>query len=138
NRKHFEQRAADQSLDARIRSFETAFGLQREAPEAFDLSRESDSTLKLYGLKRGETAGFAWQCLVARRLVERGVRFIELIDSKHGWDSHGMLKQQLSGVAQNVDQPVAALLKDLKARGMLEETLVVFTTEFGRRPFEDG
>ncbi len=138
NRGHLNDRGADSALKARIRSFETAFGLQREAPEAFDLSKETDSTLKLYGLKRGETAGFAWQCLVARRLVERGVRFIELIDSKHGWDSHGKLKEQLSGVAQNVDQPVAALLKDLKARGMLDETLVVFTTEFGRRPFEDG
>ncbi len=138
NRGHLQDRGADSALEARIRSFETAFGLQREAPDAFDLSKESDETLKLYGLKRGETAGFGWQCLVARRLVERGVRFIELIDSKHGWDSHGKLKEQLSGVAKNVDQPVAALLKDLKARGMLDETLVVFTTEFGRRPFEDG
>jgi hypothetical protein len=138
NRAHLKVRESDSALAARIRSFETAFGLQREAPEAFDVSRESDAMLKLYGLKRGEMTGFAWQCLVARRLAERGVRFIELIDSKHGWDAHGNLKKQLSPVAGNVDQPVAALLKDLKARGMLEETLVVFTSEFGRRPFEDG
>jgi hypothetical protein len=138
NRGHLRERASDSALAARIRSFETAFGLQREAPEAFDLSKESDETLNLYGLKRGETSGFGWQCLVARRLAERGVRFIELIDSKHGWDAHGKIKTQLAGVARNVDQPSAALLKDLKARGMLDETLVVFTSEFGRRPFEDG
>jgi hypothetical protein len=138
NRGHLKERGPDPALAARIRSFETAFGLQREAPEAFDLSKESDDTLKLYGLKRGETSGFGWQCLVARRLAERGVRFIELIDSKNGWDSHSKLKVQMGAAAKNVDQPVAALLKDLKARGMLEETLVVFTSEFGRRPFEDG
>jgi hypothetical protein len=138
NRGHLSDRGSDGALAARIRSFETAFGLQREAPEAFDLSRESDDTLKLYGLKRGETTGFGWQCLVARRLAERGVRFIELIDSKNGWDSHGSIKKHMGEAAKNVDQPVAALLKDLKARGMLDETLVVFTTEFGRRPFEDG
>src|SRR5207248_2391350 len=87
NRSHLELRAADQALDARIRSFETAFGMQREAPEAFDLSQESDATLQLYGLTRGATTGFGWQCLVARRLAERGVRFLELIDvgSSSNW-----------------------------------------------------
>lgn len=138
NRRHADQRGSDSALAARIRSFETAFGLQREAPEAFDLARESDATLRSYGLERGRREGFAWQCLVARRLAERGVRFIELIDSKNSWDAHSQLRQRVGAAAKNVDQPVAALLRDLKNRGMLDETLVVFTTEFGRRPFEDG
>src|SRR5206468_6625415 len=81
NKHHLEQRGPDAALEARIRSFETAFGMQREAPEVFDLTKETDATLKLYGLQRGQTNGFGWQCLVARRLAERGVRFIELIDT---------------------------------------------------------
>jgi hypothetical protein len=140
NRRHLEPRGGDAALAARIKSFETAFGLQKEAPEAFDLSRESDATLELYGLERGSTQGFAWQCLVARRLAERGVRFIELIDtganSSMNWDAHGDLKTY-EPLARNVDQPIAALLKDLKSRGMLEDTLVVWTTEFGRTPFHE-
>lgn len=138
NRRHLEQRGGDPLLAARIRSFETAFGMQMEVPEAFDLSRESDSTLALYGLPRGGAQGFAWQCLVARRLVERGVRFVELIDtgSSGNWDSHGDMMDH-ARLAKNVDQPIAALLKDLKAHGLLEETLVVWTTEFGRTPFNN-
>lgn len=136
NRSHLESRAADQALDARIRSFETAFGMQREAPEAFDLSQESEATLKLYGLQPGANSGFGWQCLVARRLAERGVRFLELIDvgSSNNWDSHGNMKDH-ERLAQAIDQPIAGLLTDLKQRGMLERTLVVWTTEFGRTPF---
>ena len=136
NRSHFERRSADLALDARIRSFETAFGMQREAPEAFDLSSESDEVLKLYGVERGATAGFGWQCLVARRLAERGVRFLELIDvgSSNNWDSHGNMGDH-ERLAKAIDQPIAGLLTDLKRRGMLERTLVVWTTEFGRTPF---
>ncbi len=136
NRSHLEHRAADQSLDARIRSFETAFGMQHEAPEAFDLSRESDATLQLYGLTRGTMSGFGWQCLVARRLAERGVRFLELIDvgSSANWDSHGNMADH-EKLAKAIDRPIAGLLADLKQRGMLESTLVVWTTEFGRTPF---
>ncbi len=139
NRKHAQgPRAADALLNARIKSFETAFGMQKEAPEAFDLSKETDATLDLYGVKRGETKGFGWQCLVARRLAERGVRFIELIDSgsNNNWDAHGDMKTH-EPLARNVDMATAGLLKDLKARGMLKDTLVVFTTEFGRTPFTD-
>jgi hypothetical protein len=139
NRKHAQgPRASDSALNARIKSFETAYGMQREAPEAFDVSKETDATLALYGLQRGDTKGFGWQCLVARRLAERGVRFIELIDtgSNNNWDSHGNM-QEHAKLAKNVDQPTAGLLKDLKSRGMLEDTLVVFTTEFGRTPFTD-
>jgi len=110
--------------------------MQFEAPEVFDLSSETSETLRLYGLDRGETQSFAWQCLVARRLAERGVRFIELIDSgaSRNWDSHADMADHRN-LARNVDRPIAALLKDLKARGMLEDTLVVWTTEFGRTPF---
>lgn len=139
NRRHLAGRAKDGDLAARITSFETAFGMQTAAPEVFDLSRETDATLALYGLARGSTQGFAWQCLVARRLAERGVRFIELIDTgaSNNWDSHGDMAAH-APLAKNVDQPIAALLKDLKARGMLDETLVVWTTEFGRTPFNTG
>ena len=136
NRAHLEQRAADEALDARIRSFETAFGMQREAPDAFDLSRESDATLNLYGLTRGANTGFGWQCLVARRLAERGVRFLELIDvgSSSNWDSHGNMGDH-ERLARAIDQPIAGLITDLKQRGMLDRTLLVWTTEFGRTPF---
>lgn len=136
NRDHLAHRAADQALEARIRSFETAFGMQREAPEALDFSSESDSTLDLYGLKRGATSGFGWQCLAARRLAERGVRFLELIDvgSSANWDSHGNMGDH-ERLARAIDRPIAGLLADLKQRGMLERTLVVWTTEFGRTPF---
>ncbi|WP_442507936.1 DUF1501 domain-containing protein [Novipirellula sp. SH528] len=136
NRAHLQQHDADQALDARIRSFETAFGMQREAPEAFDLSGESEATMKMYGLQRGATSGFGWQCLVARRLAERGVRFLELIDvgSSSNWDSHGNMNDH-QRLAKAIDQPIAGLLTDLKQRGMLDRTLVVWTTEFGRTPF---
>ncbi|HVR86858.1 MAG TPA: DUF1501 domain-containing protein [Planctomycetota bacterium] len=139
NAEHLAARAGDPLLSARIRSFETAAGMQLEAPDAFDLGKESDDTLALYGLKRGQAAGFGWQCLVARRLSERGVRFIELIDtgSSNNWDSHADMMDHAK-LARNVDRPVAALLGDLKRRGMLEETLVVFTTEFGRTPFNSS
>ena len=136
NRQHLEPRHADPLLAARLKSFETAFGMQMELPDVFDLSRESDATHRLYGLERGSTQGFAWQCLVARRLAERGVRFIELIDvgSSDNWDAHGDMLTH-TPLAKNVDRPVAGLLQDLMARGMLEDTLVVWTTEFGRTPF---
>ncbi len=137
NRRHQrERRSSDPALAARIKSFETAFGMQMEAPEAFDLSKESDATHEMYGLLRGARFGFAWQCLMARRLAERGVRFIELIDSGsyNNWDSHGDMADHRNH-ARNVDRPITALLKDLKSRGMLEDTLVVWTTEFGRTPF---
>lgn len=138
NRRHLASRAEEAALEARIHSFETAFGMQREAPEVFDLSRETDATLRAYGLDRATTKGFGWQCLIARRLVERGVRFVELIDvgSSGNWDSHGAM-QEHAPLAKNVDQAMAALILDLKARGMLDETLLVWTTEFGRTPYHE-
>lgn len=137
NRQHLTGRETDSNLGARIKSFETAFGMQREAPEAFDLSKESDATLKLYGLERGATKGFGWQCLVARRLAERGVRFVEVIDGgtsiDHNWDAHAYMGVY-DRLAPAVDRSIAGLIRDLKSRGMLEETVVVWTTEFGRSP----
>ncbi|HTN02094.1 MAG TPA: DUF1501 domain-containing protein [Planctomycetaceae bacterium] len=139
NNRHLRARADDTDLAARIRSFETAFHMQADAPEAFDVGREDDATLDLYGLKRGQSDGFGWQCLVARRLAERGVRFIELVDgsSSNNWDQHGNMAEHAVH-AKNIDQPLAGLLRDLKQRGMLDETLVVWTTEFGRTPGVDG
>ena len=139
NARHQRQRPGDSLLAARIRSFETAFGMQMAVPDAFDFSRETDATLQLYGLERGSAKGFAWQCLAARRLVERGVRFVELIDtgSSGNWDSHGDMADH-GRLAANVDRPIAGLLKDLKARGLLDDTLVVWTTEFGRTPFNNS
>ena len=139
NAEHLAERAGDPLLAARMRSFETAAGMQLEAPDAFDVSRESDETLALYGLQRGQTTGFGWACLAARRLSERGVRFLELIDSgsSRNWDSHGDMAEH-GARARNVDRPIAGLLRDLKRRGMLEDTLVVWTTEFGRTPFNSS
>ncbi len=138
NRRHLANRQGDSVLEARLRSFETAFGMQMAVPDVFDFSRESDATLGLYGLQRGQTTGFGWQCLAARRLVERGVRFVELIDtgSSGNWDSHGNMQEHVP-LAKYVDQPIAGLLRDLKSRGLLEDTLVVWTTEFGRTPFNN-
>jgi uncharacterized protein (DUF1501 family) len=138
NEGHLAGRDADPLLAARLRSFETAFGMQMAVPDAFDLKEESEATLASYGLQRGQTTGFGWQCLAARRLVERGVRFVELIDtgSSGNWDAHGDMMTH-APLAKNVDQPIAALLRDLKQRGMLEDTLVVWTTEFGRTPFNN-
>lgn len=138
NRRHLGTHPAENALEARIRSFETAFGMQREAPEALDLSGESPATLSAYGLAEGQKSGFGWQCLVARRLAERGVRFIELIDvgSSNNWDAHGDMATH-APLAKNVDKPIAALIRDLKQRGMLDDTLVVWTTEFGRTPYHE-
>lgn len=139
NAGHRELRPHDSELAARIKSFETAFEMQTAGPEAFDLNLETASTLSDYGLEPGQTTGFGWQCLVARRLAERGVRFIELIDtgSRPNWDSHSNMKEH-EPLAKAIDQPIAALIKDLKARGMLDDTLIVWATEFGRTPAKEG
>ena len=142
NQRHLAARPHDTALAARIKSFETAFKMQTAAPEAFDLSHEPEPIRRLYGLDRkthGPGADFAWQCLVARRLAERGVRFIELIDtgSRPNWNSHGEMKEH-ADLAYNVDQPTAALITDLKQRGMLDDTIVLWATEFGRTPWREG
>ncbi|MBI1913819.1 MAG: DUF1501 domain-containing protein [Planctomycetes bacterium] len=139
NEKHAQARPGDLALTARIKSFETARGMMRAAPEAFDLSKETDAILNLYGVPRGDNRSFAAQCLLARRLVERGVRVVELIDTgaSNNWDSHGNM-QDHRPKAQRVDQALAGLIRDLKQRGLLKETLIAVCTEFGRTPFTDA
>ena len=142
NQSHLVGRTNDSALSARIKSFETAFQMQQAAPEAFDVSSEPAHIRALYGLDRkteGPAKEFGWQCLVARRLAERGVRFIELIDtgSRPNWDSHSDIKDH-ANLAHNVDQPTAALITDLKQRGMLDETVIIWATEFGRTPTREG
>jgi len=139
NELHTQARPGDLNLAARTSSFDTAQGLMREAPEAFDLSKETDATLKLYGIKRGDNKSFAFQCLIARRLIERGVRVVELIDtgSSDNWDAHDNMDNHRPK-ARRVDQALAALIKDLKQRGLFNETLVAGCTEFGRSPWTDN
>ncbi len=138
NERHSALRGDDPQLLTRIRSFETAHGMQSEMPAALDLRDETEATLALYGLQPGVNEGFGWQCLAARRLVERGVRFVELIHtgSSNNWDSHGDMADH-GRLAPQVDRPIAGLLQDLKQRGMLDDVLVVWTSEFGRTPFNN-
>lgn len=139
NEVHAAARPGDEVLRARTRSFQTARGMMREAPALFDLAGESKSTLDLFGVAAGDNRSFAWQCLVARRLIEAGVRTVELIDTgaSDNWDAHGDM-QAHRPKSQRVDRPLAGLLRDLKRRGLLEQTLVVCATEFGRTPWTDG
>src|SRR5690606_12257722 len=119
-------------MRARIKSYELAFRMQMAVPEVVNFGDETAATLDMYGLNQDPTRNFGQQCLVARRLVERGVRFVQIYDD--GWDAHTQLKNNHSTRCAVVDRPIAALLKDLKQRGLLDETLVVWTTEFGRTP----
>jgi hypothetical protein len=140
NELHKSGRVIDSDLDARIASFELAFRMQREAPEAFDLTRESDRVHRMYGIGNPTTDQFARQCLMARRLVERGVRFVQLFDApeNNAWDHHTGLKDRLPKRCAAVDQPITALLTDLKVRGLLDDTLVLWGGEFGRTPTAEG
>ncbi len=137
NRRHAATRQQSE-LDARLKSYELAFRMQAQAPEAVDLSRETAATRTMYGFDQKETASFARDCLLARRLVERGVRFVQLY---HGagsrWDAHSGIEKNHSTLCKAQDQPVAALLKDLKRRGLLDETLVIWGGEFGRTPMSE-
>jgi len=128
----------DPLLSSRLTTIDTAHGLMREAPEAFDISRESAPTLQLYGATADNPASFAAQCLIARRLVERGVRVVELFDvgSNSNWDSHNNIDDHVK-LSRQLDQPLAALIKDLRQRGLLDETLIVGCSEFGRTPWQD-
>lgn len=129
------RRGGDSNLTARQLSFDTAAGMQRVAPEAFDLHKESKSTRRLYGMDTEPTDTFGWQCLVARRLIERGVRFVELIDvgPSNNWDAHGSISTH-EPLAKRIDRPICGLLSDMRQRGLLDDTLVVWCTEFGRTP----
>jgi hypothetical protein len=127
----------DPALRARVKAYELAAKMQLAVPEVMDVAKETAATQKLYGLDNPTTAGYGRQCLVARRLVERGVRFVQVYDGGGGgggWDAHGKLKQNHGSNCARVDRPIAGLLKDLKQRGLLDETIVVWATEFGRTP----
>lgn len=127
----------DPEINTRIAQYEMAFRMQTSVPELTDLSRETKATLDLYGIKDdGVDGGFARNCLLARKMAERGVRFIQLMH--RGWDQHSSLPAQIRGQCQDVDQPAAALVKDLKARGLLDETLVIWGGEFGRTAYSQG
>ena len=132
NANHAEQHSEHEELKARMESYELAYRMQMSVPGIIDIDSESEHTQKAYGLERKETSAFGRQCLMARRLVEEGVRFVQIFSG--GWDSHDYLEKGHASRINSVDQPIAALIKDLKNRGMLEDTLVVWTGEFGRTP----
>lgn len=136
NERHAAARRGDLNLTARASSFDVARGMMHAAPEAFDVTRESRASLDAYGVTEGDRKSFAWQCLVTRRLIERGVRVVELIDtgSHDNWDAHGDMQDHRKKAAR-VDQALAAMIRDLRQRGLLESTLIVGCTEFGRTPW---
>ena len=142
NEEFLRSRPGEQELAARIRAYELAYRMQSEATEAVDIAKESPSTQALYGLDKPETQTFGRQCLLARRLVERGVRFVQLYSGggvfDQSWDAHNAIKPNHEQHSREVDVPIAGLLKDLKQRGLMEDTLVIFHTEFGRMPFTEG
>jgi hypothetical protein len=144
NRDHMAQREGDSRLDARIASYEMAAKLQLSAPEVLDVSGESEATRKLYGLDEKITEDLGRNCLIARRLLERGVRFVQVWSGadngfpRRNWDSHENLARDHAEMAGGMDKPAAALIHDLKSRGMLEDTIVFWTTEFGRMPCSQG
>lgn len=142
NAAHVAERQDDSRLKARIESYEMAARFQLAAPGLLDLAGETQSTRESYGLHQPETAGFGRNCLLARRMIERGVRFVQ-VWSGHGggtgnWDNHANIPQELGFIARSMDQPASALLRDLKQRGLFEDTLLIWTTEFGRMPFAQG
>lgn len=138
NRQHQTERLEQSELDARIKAYELAFRMQAEAPEAVDLASETEETNKLYGIDAKETETFGRMCLLSRRLVERGVRFVQLYSgSGSRWDAHSNIESNHSGLCKATDKPIAGLLKDLKRRGLLKDTLVVWGGEFGRTPMSE-
>ncbi|MCH2201321.1 MAG: DUF1501 domain-containing protein [Fuerstiella sp.] len=142
NNRHLSRRVDDTELAARINAYELAFRMQAEAPQLVDISGETSATHELYGLDDPVTARFGRQCLLARRLVESGVRYTLLVHGvqigKHSWDDHGDVQGRMIRHSREVDQPVGALLTDLYERGLLEDTLVVWASEMGRTPFKNG
>ena len=139
NRRHLAANNGDAHLDARIRAYELAARMQLSAPEVFDLKGETETTRQLYGLDEKVTEDYGKRCLIARRLIERGVRFVQVWSGAGGptnnWDNHNSIQKELPPMCAATDKPIAGLLKDLKARGMLKDTLVLWNTEFGRMPF---
>lgn len=138
NRNHLGRHPGNTELEARITNYETAARMQTAVPEVLDISGESEETRRLYGLDRPETQEYGTRCLLARRLVERGVRFVQLFLSGQPWDTHSKNAETLKGLCARTDQPSAALVMDLKRRGLLDSTVVLWTGEFGRLPVSQG
>jgi hypothetical protein len=138
NRRHAEARSGDLDLEARIASYELAARMQTAAREALDLASESPATRRLYGIDDPATRDFGSRCLIARRLVERGVRFVQVFTRNQAWDSHGRLLSGLPQMCRYVDRPAAALVRDLKTRGLLDSTVVAWGGEMGRMPVVQG
>jgi hypothetical protein len=142
NRAHLAMNEGDSRLEARIQAYELVAKMQLSAPAVFDLSGETEATRQLYGLDDKVTEDFGRRCLLARRMAERGVRFVQVWSGAAGptnnWDNHGSIPKELPPMCAATDKPVAALLKDLQARGLLDDTLVLWSTEFGRMPFSQG
>jgi hypothetical protein len=139
NREHLAARGGDSELEARIASYELAFRMQAHAPEVVDVAKETNETKKLYGLDRKETSEFGLRCLLARRMVERGVRFVQLYcGDTNGWDGHSNLEENHGKLSLQSDKPIAGLLADLKRRGLFDSTLVIWGGEFGRTPMSEG
>ncbi len=142
NEEHLQANPGDSDLEARIAAYELAYRMQARAPEVVDIAAETEETRELYGINNKDTEEFGRKCLLARRLVERGVRFVQLYSggghSDASWDAHGNIKNNHGAHAKETDQPIAALLKDLKRKGLLDSTLVVWGGEFGRMPISQG
>src|SRR5262245_3504941 len=138
NSEHLRNYPGDTELETRIKNYELAASMQLAATQALDVSRESNAIRKLYGLDNPVTANFGGRCLMARRLVEAGVRFVQVSAPLEGWDHHGRIKELLPKVCAMTDQPAAALIKDLKSRGLLDSTIVMWTGEFGRLPITES
>ena len=139
NREHLAARGGDSELEARIAAYELAFRMQKHAPEVVDISQETKQTKTLYGLDRKETSEFGLRCLLARRMVERGVRFVQLYcGDTNGWDGHSHLEANHGKLCLQSDKPIAGLLTDLKRRGLFDSTLVIWGGEFGRTPMSEG
>lgn len=139
NQQHLKQRPGDTELSARIASYELAFRMQAQAGEVVDLSQETAATREMYGLDSKETTEFGTRCLLARRMVERGIRFVQVYSGDtNGWDGHQNIEGNHGKLAKESDRPIAGLLTDLKQRGLLESTLVIWGGEFGRTPMSEG
>jgi hypothetical protein len=142
NREHLSRNPADNRLESRIQAYELAARMQLSAPEVFDLTGESEATRRGYGVEDPASGDFGRRCLIARRLIERGVRFVQVWSGAGGptgnWDNHASIAKELPPMCAATDRPIAALLHDLRSRGMLEDTLVLWNTEFGRMPFSQG
>jgi Protein of unknown function (DUF1501) len=138
NRIHLKRHPGESELEARVANFEVAAAMQTAVPEALDLSQESAATRRMYGLDNPVTHEYGTRCLLARRLVERGVRFVQLFLSSQPWDTHNKNAKTLESLCARTDQPSAALVRDLKQRGLLDETIVLWTGEFGRLPVSQG